>query len=116
MESWVWVLVACVIIVAIAFVVLVAYLAVLLVSLKRTINTADHICHDLQGKVNAFDPYFQMIEQIGTAVEKKAGHVAQAIGESEGGLKGDKYLGAAMAVTNLALVGLSVWQKLKRRK
>ncbi len=112
----VWILYISVAVIALAFVALVVFLAITLLSLRRTIS-------DVDDKIQAFDPLFRIVSKTGEAVERKAKRSLKHVEEIEEEEFGeefserkDRVLNTALEVAQWSLVGVALWQKLRERK
>ncbi len=113
-----WVIGISVGLVAVAFAVLVVYICITLSSLKRTLETSDRLLRDtrvvvddLQVKIHAFDSLFRAISNVGGVVEKKVAHATDEIVEQEKGK-----MGIITDALEWAILGVTLWQKVKERK
>lgn len=117
-----WVIALSIGIVALMFVLLVIFLVITLVSLCRTLKTANSICADLEAKVHSFDPLFNVVHHMGDAVEKRTGSVRQLadeVNQSAAQAKEQKtnsILNTALEVAEWTLIGLALWKKVKERR
>ncbi len=115
MTPGIWIISISIGIVALAFVALVIFLGVTLLSLRRTIV-------DLDDKVHAFDPLFRVVSKTGEAIERKTSHVRQLSREVEESIddeserRKERVLNTALEVAEWTLVGVALWQKLRERK
>ncbi|NGX60826.1 MAG: hypothetical protein K940chlam9_00298 [Chlamydiae bacterium] len=110
-----WLIAVSIGIVALAFLALVIYLIVTLVSLRKTIDATNE-------KIHTFDPLFRTVDRVGEAIEKRTGSVRQLSEEVEE----EEYRGrrsrksrtidTALEVAEWALVGLAIWNKMKERR
>ena len=123
MTGWeTWVIALSIGVIALMFVVLSVFLVILLVSLRRTVKTANSICTDLEGKIHAFDPVFNVVSGIGHAVEKRTACVRQLSKEVEESVVQEKQereagvLNTALEVAEWTLIGMALWQKIKERR
>ncbi|MEZ5315039.1 MAG: DUF948 domain-containing protein [Chlamydiales bacterium] len=98
-------------IVACAFIAIVIFLAIILLSLRRTIL-------DMDDKIQAFAPLARFIFKIGDLVEKKEKGMSESEDEisKKAFKKKDRCLDAVIEVVRWALVGVAIWQKLKEKK
>jgi uncharacterized protein YoxC len=108
--SWqMWLIAISAGIVAIAFVLLVIYVIRALLTIKSMMN-------DLDQKVHSFDPLFRVLNRAGSVIEKKAD---RRLSEAEELAEREPYkrsgVHTAMEVAEWALVGVSLWQKLRSR-
>jgi uncharacterized protein YoxC len=101
-----------VLVIAIAFVILVIFVILALVSIKRMTN-------DINQKVHAFDPIFRVVSKAGDVIEKKTdkqiADMEAAVSE-ERELRRSGGVNTAMEVAEWAMVGLALWQKIKERR
>jgi uncharacterized protein YoxC len=110
-----WLIVASICLVALAFVALVIYLILTLLSLRRMVR-------DLDDKVHSLDPIFRVVAKAGSAIEKKATHMRQLSEEIEDSTsyecsrRRDRPVNTAMEVAEWALIGMALWQKIKERR
>ncbi len=115
MTADIWIISISIAIVALAFVALVIFLAVTLLSIRRTIS-------DVDNKIQAFEPFFRVISKTGDVVEKKAKRSLEHAEEVEEEIskqavdRNDRVLNAALEVAQLTLVGVALWQKFRERK
>lgn len=110
-----WIIAISIGIVALAFLALVVFLVVTLLSLRRTIVNLDN-------KIHAFDPLFRIVNKTGEVIERKTNHIAQLSHEiEESAIEAerhhkDRILNTAMEVAEWTLVGVALWQKIRERK
>ena len=102
-------------IIALAFVALVVFVILSLLSLRQVVK-------DLDEKVHSFDPLFRVVTKAGIALERKVTKVKQLADEveesvSEKGIhRQDGAVNTAMEVAEWAMIGLALWQKIKERR
>lgn len=110
-----WLITLSVVIVALAFVALAVFIIKTLLSLRQMVN-------DLDQKVHDFDPLFRVVNQAGMVIERKAQKVQEFSEEFEESLNRKKHArrenqsNTAMDVAELAVIGLSLWQKIQERR
>jgi uncharacterized protein YoxC len=111
-----WLIAVSIGIIAIAFVVLVIYVILALLSMKKMVN-------DFDQKVHSFDPLFRILTKAGTVIEKKtdkelAEVEEEMLRERAAPQPAHKRNGmhAAIEVAEWALVGLTLWQKIRERR
>lgn len=110
-----WLIAISIGIVALAFVALVVFVILALLSLRQMVN-------DLDNKVRSFDPLFRVVSKAGSAIEKKASKIRQLSEEVEGSIPEERHpqaeraVNTAMEVAEWALIGLALWQKIKERR
>lgn len=98
-----------------AFVALVIFLAITLLSVRKTVA-------DLDDKIHTFDPLFRVVEKTGCAIERKTSRVRQLSEEVEESVydeeqeRRDRILNTALEVAEWTLVGVALWQKLRERR
>jgi uncharacterized protein YoxC len=101
---------------ALAFLGLVIFLAITLMSVRATVKNVDH-------KVHSFDPLFRVVNKAGCAVERKASKVKQLSEDVEEEIvdlardkRKERVVNTAMEVAEWALIGLALWQKIKQER
>ncbi len=110
-----WIISISVCIVAVAFVALVIFLGVTLLSLRHTIS-------DLDDKIHSFDPIFRVVSKTGDVIEKKTSRMYQISEEAERSIhdrveeKRERIMNTALEVAEWTLVGVALWQKIRERK
>lgn len=108
-----WLLSISAIIVAVAFVVLVIYVIIALLSMKRMVN-------DIDQKIHSFDPLFRVLNKAGNVIEKKTDQeladVEEALYREREPPRRNTGVNSAIEVAEWALIGLSLWQKIKERR
>jgi hypothetical protein len=108
-----WTLAICAIIVAAAFLVLVIYVIIALLSMKRIVN-------DLDQKIHAFDPLFRILTKAGNVIEKKTdqelAEVEEELYKESEPPRRNGGVNTAIEVAEWALIGLSLWQKIRERR
>ncbi len=106
-------------VIAAAFVILVIYLIVLIIGLKKTLKevniTMSEARHQLN-KAEAFNPLFNAISHTGQILEQQAADLKNNFFENEEEREKKKKtinnsLMASAAILELAGLGLSIWQK-----
>ena len=107
-----WLIAISIGIAAIAFVALVVFVILALISMKQMLN-------DIDQKVHSLDPLFRLVSRAGDVIEKKAekqlADVEQKIYE-ERALPRSNGLNTAVEVAEWALIGLALWQKIKEKR
>lgn len=109
-----WIIAISIGIVALAFLALVIFLGVTLLSLRQTIADVDE-------KIHAFDPLFRLLSKTGGALERKAACVRQLANEIEEEqctreqVRKKEVFNTALEVAEWTLIGVSLWQKIRRR-
>ena len=122
MSGWEgWVIAISIGIVALVFVLLVIFLVITLISLRRTLKTVNSICMDLEEKVHAFDPLFNVVSGVGQAVEKTScmQQLSEEVNRSSNRVKKQKsegVLNTTLEVVEWGLIGLALWQEIKDRR
>lgn len=105
-----WLVATSVGVIAIAFVVLVVYVILAL-------KTTQSMLRDLDLKIHSFDPLFRIVSKAGLVIEKKA---TQELEDVEEALakepRRSTSVNTAMDVAEWALIGVSLWQKIKERR
>ncbi|MCC5832713.1 MAG: hypothetical protein JJU12_06695 [Chlamydiales bacterium] len=115
MSAEFWIISISIAVVAIAFVALVIFLAVTLLSVRKTVA-------DVDDKIQAFEPFFRIVSKTGDVVEKKAKRSLEHAAEMEEEMRKealeqrDRILNTAVEVAQWTLVGVALWQKLRERK
>lgn len=110
-----WIISISIGVIALAFVALVIFLGMTLLSLRRTIV-------DLDDKIHSFDPLFRVVSKTGNAIERKASHVRQLSDEVDDSItdeqqqRRDRILNTALEVAEWTLVGAALLQKIRERK
>ena len=110
-----WIISISIGVVALAFVALVIFLGVTLLSVRRTVV-------DLEDKIHTFDPLFRVVNKTNEAIERKSRHVRQLSDEVEESChekqesESGRRLNTVLEVAEWALVGLAIWMKIKERK
>ncbi len=110
-----WLIGISIFVIALAFVALVIFLIVTLVSLR-------HIVTDLDQKVRAFDPIFRVVNRAGEAIEQKTAHMERTVADVDEAVseryesKKEGGISTAMEVAEWALIGLTLWQRIQKRK
>lgn len=118
-----WVIALSIGIVALAFVALVVFLIMTLVSLRETLKTTNEMCADLEQKIHAFDPVVRVVSEVGSTVEKCVHKIKHAADESQpcpcchpNHGKVESRVNTVLEVAEWAVVGLALWQKIKERR
>lgn len=118
MNATTWIIGISVGVIALAFVALVIYLIITLVSLRKNLETMHEICEGLEDKIHAFDPLLRTVVEVGELIEKKANyaihHAEEVIHEKK--CQTHRVVNTSMEVAEWALLGLSLWQKIKDRR
>lgn len=117
-----WVIALSIGIVALAFVALVIFLILTLVSLRETLKTTNEMCVDLEKKIHAFDPVVRVVSEVGSTVEKCVHKIKYPSEETscpcchqtQG--KVENRFNTVLEVAEWAVVGLALWQKFKERR
>lgn len=114
MTATAWIIAISIGIVALAFLALVIFLGVTLLSLRQTIA-------DVDAKIHAFDPLFRLLAKTGGALERKASCVRQLADEVEverctrEEMRKKEVFNTALEVAEWTLIGVALWQKIRRR-
>lgn len=117
-----WLIGIGVLIIALAFVVLVIYLAVALLRLKGTLEATQMLLEETQEKVHQLAPLFTVVEELGEIVEKHTSslkNVSSCTCDSCCGRqerKMEEKAHVALDFLDWALVGVSIWQKFRERR
>ncbi len=101
-------------VVALALVALIIFLITVLVSLKRTLDSTQEICQDVEGKLQAFDPLFRIAGRASVRLERKSKRFKHYVEEEEE--EDDPALNTAFEAAEWALIGLSLWRKIRARR
>jgi len=111
-----WLIAISVGVIAIAFVILVIYVILALLSMKRMVN-------DLDQKVHALDPLFRVVSKAGNVIEKKTDIELAAVEEAmlrerepPPPPRRNGAVNAALEVAEWALVGFSLFQKIREKR
>lgn len=110
-----WIISLSIAIVALAFVALVVFLGITLLSLRKTLSDVDE-------KIHSLDPLFRVVSKTGDAIEKKANRVRFLAQEVEEQLEEEveerntSKLNTAVEIAQWTLVGVALWQKLRDRR
>lgn len=122
MASWTsWIIGISVAVVAIAFVVLVIFLIRVLLELKVSLKNTNAIVVDVEKKLHSFDPLFNAVNSISSAVERQAAcvkHCADELSQeamSHREHKVEKTTHRVLEVVEWALVGVALLQKLRKK-
>jgi uncharacterized protein YoxC len=97
---------------------------------QKVIEQTNHISADLKHKVEAFNPIFNAVNQAGQILEHKATalkkdllHTQEESFHADLPISGEKKkqtqmkgLMTAAAILELASIGMSLWEKLKKRR
>lgn len=97
--------------IAVAFVVLVVFVILALVSMRKTVDDVEHKLHSL-------DPLFRVVSRAGNVMEKQA---EKKLADVEAEIRAESLqtrtgTTTAMEVAEWALIGLALWQKIKERR
>lgn len=108
-------------VIAAAFVLLVVYLIILIRSLRVTLSQIDHLSREINGKTESLTPFFNALNQTGQILEKKAANLKKDYDycleeEYDREECEKKNLIVATAAIELMGIGLSAWQKIKKRR
>lgn len=113
MSVGIWIISICSIVIAASAIILALVLAAMIFSIRRTILDVDH-------KIQAFDPLFRVVSMTGEVVERKAKRSLKQAEEHEEELSKEesknRIVNAVFEAADLALVGVALWQKLRKRK
>ena len=90
--------------VAIAFVVLTVFSIMALISLRKLMRDSNELVVDVEEKVHALDPYFNVVSGVGEALERFSCRKEKGCSNK------------AVDILECALVGLTLWQKIKEKK
>lgn len=112
-ESWLIAVSICII--ALAFVALIVFVILTLLSLRKMVE-------DLDQKVRTFDPLFRVVNKAGCAIERKASKIKQLSEEVEEEeflereTRVDGAVNTAMEVAEWAMIGMALWQKIREKR
>lgn len=111
-----WFIAVSVGVVAIAFVALIIFVIMTLISLRKMVD-------DLDTRVRTFDPLLRVVNKAGNAIERKTAHIKQLsdeIEDEEEVVRHESRRGSAvntaMEVAEWALIGMALWDKIKEKK
>ncbi len=112
-----WLIAVSISIVALAFVALIVFVIMTLVSLRKMVD-------DLDTRVRTFDPLLRVVNKAGNAIERKASHIKQLSEdveeEEEEFVRRESRRGGAvntaMEVAEWALIGMALWEKIREKK
>ena len=108
-----WLIAVSISIAALAFVALIVFVIMTLISLRKMVD-------DLDRRVRTFDPLLRVVNKAGNAIERKVSHMQQLSEEAEEeelvhrGRRGG--VNTAMEVAEWALIGMALWQKIREKK
>lgn len=107
-----WLVAISVGIIALAFVALVIFVILALISIKQMLNDVDQ-------KIHSLDPLFRIVSKAGNVMEKKAvkqlSEVEERVSE-EREYQRSHGVNTAMEIAEWALIGLALWQKFKDKR
>lgn len=110
-----WLIAISIGVIALAFVALVIFVILALLSMRRMVQ-------DLDDKVRTFDPLFRVVNKAGNAIERKASKIKQLSEDVEEEVcierecRRDSTVNTAMEVAEWALIGMALWQKIREKK
>jgi len=93
--------------IAIAFVVLIIFVILALLAMRRMVM-------DIDQKVHSFDPLFRVVSKAGSVIERKAAKAKQFSEDVEP--RGGSGINTAMEVAEWAMIGLALWQKIREKR
>lgn len=114
-----WVITLSIAVVALAFVAGVIFMILVLISLKKTLQTTNELTADLKEKVDTFDPIFRVVSHLNEAIERKTDQLSREVDHVERELKSHERptrLNTALEIAEWSLIGLSMWKKIKERR
>ena len=111
-----WLIAVSISIIALAFVALIVFVIMTLVSLRKMVD-------DLDARVRTFDPLLRVVNKAGNAIERKASHIKQLsedVEEEEAFVHRERRrtggMNTAMEVAEWALIGMALWEKIREKK
>ena len=115
MTGWeAWVIGISIGVVALAFVVLVIFLALALQSLRHTLRKTDkllkeskELVQDVEKKLHAFDPYVNVVKGVGSTIERHACEDCDKV---------ESTTNTAMDVLEWGVLGFQLWERFRDKR
>lgn len=117
----VWIIAFAIGVIALTFIVLVVFTVMMLISMRRTLKSTTEVCDDLNDKFHSLDPLFRMAHGVGSKIENTrcmrglTDEIEESIYE-ERIHRSEENTNTTLEVAEWALIGLSLWNKIKKRR